>query len=196
MRLFFREVVHVCSVSVDVSWQVTNMSGLIRCEMLLLLLLLSFEQNSDSDLIEPPTFYSVRGFCHSFLSSALNQTEAYSLSVTALTLAIHLSLSVGMTYSCPLPVYFHPSFSLSLVKTAISWPQFKCRHDSGRCHLTAFSFSHLPLSPSLSGDRLTPWGAWHDRFRCHLTATWPSATPPRSLAPSLLHALSPSVSNS
>lgn len=42
------------------------------------------------------------------------------------------------------------------------------------------------LSLSLSGDRLTPQGAWHDRFRCHLTTTWPlrHRHPPRALPPS------------
>ena len=112
--------------------------------------------------------------------------SVYSWCVTALTLVIHQSLSVGMTYSCPPSVFLHPSFPLSLVKTVLSWPQFKSRHDSWRCHLAAFSFSHLPLSPSLSGDRWTQWGAWHDRFRCHLTATWPSSIPtppPRALTP-------------
>lgn len=49
---------------------------------------------------------------------------------------------------------------------------------------------YLLLSLSLSGDRLTLRGAWHDRFRCHLTATWPSTTPtpqPVSLPLSCMH---------
>ena len=87
-----------------------------------------------------------------------------------------LESSLALTYSCPLhpPPPLVPSF---LVKTTISWPQFKCRHDSWRCQLMLFSFPLLALSPSLSGDRSTQRGAWYDRFRCHLAATWPSATP-------------------